>query len=77
MYGASWCGACRSLEAKLAQRNIPFEKIDVDRNREAYDRARAQSGLGPGIPLTHISRDGAKWVQGDDAEAIERAYKGD
>jgi glutaredoxin len=76
VYGASWCGACRSLEAKLAQRNIPFEKIDVDRNRDAYDRARAASGMGSGIPLTNIVRDTVTWVQGDDADAVERAYKG-
>ncbi|MFT3768906.1 MAG: glutaredoxin family protein [Minicystis sp.] len=77
LYGASWCGACRSLEAKLTQRNIPFDKVDVDRNRDAYDRARAQSGLGNGIPLTHIARDTSKWVQGDDADAVERAWKGE
>jgi glutaredoxin len=77
VYGASWCPACRSLEAKLAQRSIPFEQVDVDRNRDAYDRARAASGMGSGIPLTHIAKDTAKWVQGDDADAVERAYKGD
>lgn len=77
LYGASWCSACRSLEAKLAERNIPFDKIDVDNNREAYERARAASGMGSGIPLTHVTKGTSTWVQGDDADAIERAYKGD
>ncbi len=77
VYGASWCGPCRHLEAQLTQRNIPFEVIDVDRNREAWDRARAASGMGSGIPLTSIARDTITWVQGDDADAVERAYKGD
>jgi mycoredoxin len=77
VYGASWCSACRSLEAKLDERRIPFSLIDVDKNREAYDRARRASGMGSGIPLTHITQNTSTWVQGDDADAIERAYKGE
>jgi glutaredoxin len=77
VYGADWCGACKSLEAKLAQRNVPFEKIDVDRNREAYERARTSAGMGNGIPLTHVAKESPRWFVGDDAEGIERAYKGD
>lgn len=77
VYGANWCSACRSLESKLNERRIPFDVIDVDKNREAYDRARSASGMGSGIPLTHIAKGGSRWVQGDDADAIERAYKGD
>lgn len=77
IYGASWCSACRNLEAKLQKRDVPFDKIDVDQNRDAYERARNASGMGSGIPLTHIHRDGDKWVQGDDADAVEHAYRGD
>jgi len=77
IYGASWCSACRSLESKLDTRKIPFSVIDVDKNREAYDKARNASGLGSGIPLTHITEQRAAWVQGDDADAVERAYKGE
>jgi mycoredoxin len=77
IYGASWCSACRSLEGKLDQRRIPFSVIDVDKNREAYDRARKASGMGSAIPLTHITQNGSTWVQGDDADAVERAYKGE
>ena len=77
MYSAGWCPACRSLEARLTERNIPFEKIDVDQNRELYERARNESGMGNGIPLTHITTNTSTWVQGADADAVERAYKGD
>jgi mycoredoxin len=77
VYGATWCSACRSLEAKLDERKIPFSLIDVDKNREAYDRARKASGMGSGIPLTHITQNTSTWVQGDDADAVERAYKGE
>lgn len=77
IYGATWCSACRSLEAKLDTRKIPFSVIDVDKNRDAYDKARNASGLGSGIPLTHITKHRATWVQGDDADAVERAYNGE
>ena len=77
IYGAAWCSACRSLEAKLDQRKIPFAVIDVDKNREAHERAKNASGMGSGIPLTHITQNTSTWVQGDDADAVERAYKGE
>ncbi len=77
VYDASWCSACRSLEAKLTERKIPFDTIDVDKNREAYDRARNAAGMGNGIPLTHIVKSTSTWVLGDDANAVERAYRTD
>lgn len=77
IYGAGWCSACRSLESKLDERRVPYSVIDVDKNGEAYDRARKASGMGPGIPLTHITQNGSTWIQGDDADAVERAYKGE
>lgn len=77
IYGASWCPACRSLESKLRARDVPFDVIDVDTNREAYERARNASGMGPGIPLTNITKSRSTWVLGDDADAVERAYQDD
>lgn len=76
VYGANWCSACKSLEKKLDERRIPFSIVDVDRNPEAHDRAKKASGMGSGIPLTHITQNASTWVQGDDADAVERAYKG-
>ncbi len=77
IYGATWCSACRSLEGKLDTRKIPYSVIDVDKNRDAYDKARNASGLGSGIPLTHITQHRSTWVQGDDADVVERAYNGE
>lgn len=77
IYGATWCSACKSLEGKLDARKIPYSVIDVDKNRDAYDKARSASGMGSGIPLTHITQHRSTWVQGDDADAVERAYNGD
>src|SRR5262245_20851044 len=77
VYGANWCGACKSLEAKLAQKNIPFDVIDVDRQPDAYARARQAAGGPNGIPLTGVRAGGEQtWVVGDNADRIERAYRG-
>ncbi len=77
IYGATWCTACQRLEGKLDARKIPYSVIDIDKNRDAYDKARNASGLGSGIPLTHITQHRSTWVQGDDADAVERAYNGE
>jgi mycoredoxin len=77
IYGATWCSACKSLEGKLDARKIPYSVIDVDKNRDAYDKARSASGMGSGIPLTHITQHRSTWVQGDDADAVEKAYNGE
>lgn len=77
VYGATWCSACKSLEGKLDARKIPYSVIDVDKNRDAYDKARNASGMGSGIPLTHITQHRSTWVQGDDADAVEKAYNGE
>jgi glutaredoxin len=77
MYGAAWCKACKSLEAKLDKKEIPFRVVDVDRNREDYERARAAAGGPRGIPLTGVLSSGEEtWIVGDDADRIERAYRG-
>lgn len=76
VYGASWCGPCRKLEADLKARDIPFDEIDVDRNPQAFERARQATGTGA-IPQTSIDRAGnTVWVVGANADAIERAYRG-
>ncbi|MEM9066948.1 MAG: glutaredoxin family protein [Myxococcota bacterium] len=55
IYGASWCGACRSAAAYLTQRGVPFEEKDIERDpgarTEMQQKARA-AGLQPsGIPV--------------------------
>ncbi len=76
LYGATWCPACKALEATLHERGIPFELVDVDREPSRYEMARKASGTNA-IPLTNIIRGPqVSWIVGNDPDAVERAYKG-
>lgn len=78
MYNATWCSACRALERGLKERDIPFDSIDVDRNPQAFQRAR-DATRSSSIPQTAVARDGSSepiWIIGADVEAVERAYRG-
>lgn len=76
LYGATWCPACKALEATLQERHIPFELVDVDREPQRYEMARRASGTNA-IPLTNIVRGPqVSWIVGNDPDAVERAYKG-
>ena len=76
IYGAKWCSACRSLEHGLGERKIAFDKVDVDENPGAFERARSASGAGSAIPLTSVARSsGTVWIVGADVDAVERAQR--
>jgi glutaredoxin len=77
VYTARWCPACRSLEASLRQRSIPFDKVDVDKDRAAYVAAANAAGKHRGVPLTRVQRGAVvTWVEGADTGGVERAYRG-
>lgn len=69
MYGASWCGPCRSVRAMLDKDQIPYTYTDIDApgGREAYQRARPARR---GIPLLII---GSNKIVGANFEAIRAA----
>ncbi len=78
VYGAKWCSACRALEKGLTERQIAFDRVDVDENPAAFARARAASGAGGSIPLTSIVRTSdTVWVVGADVDAVARAQRND
>jgi mycoredoxin len=35
IYGTEWCGDCRRARRLLDQHNIPYQLINIDRDREA------------------------------------------
>lgn len=74
IYGASWCGACRSAAAFLRERGIEFVERDIERDpgaREAMQRAARAAGVSPsGIPVIDFR---GRVIQGFDRGALERA----
>lgn len=78
VYGATWCPACRALEKGLGERNVPFDVIDVEKNPQAFERARSAAGAGNAIPLTGVAKSTGDtvWIVGADVDGVERAYRG-
>jgi mycoredoxin len=77
VYGAAWCSACKSLEASLKSRGIPFDAVDVDANPGAYSIAKKATGTNA-IPITNILRGPMQsWIVGANPDAVEKAYRGD
>jgi glutaredoxin len=76
IYGASWCGACRSAAAFLRSRNVEFVERDVEREpgaREAMMQAAQRAGVRPnGIPVIDFR---GRVIQGFDRGALERAIR--
>ena len=58
IYGASWCGACRSAAAHRRSRGIPFVERDIEREpgaREEMQRKAQAAGVRPtGIPVIDV-----------------------
>lgn len=77
VYTATWCSACRSLEKSLGERSIPFDTVDVEKNAQAWEKARSAAGAGNVIPLTGVvqSSGGTVWFVGADPDGVERAYR--
>ncbi|MBH0131622.1 glutaredoxin domain-containing protein [Salinibacterium sp. NK8237] len=66
MFGADWCRDCVRSEALLNSLNIDWEKVDVEKDPAAADRAHAISGR-LNIPVVHFT-DGTFQVEPSDKE---------
>lgn len=77
LYTATWCPACKSLDAALRSRGIPFAAIDVDENPAAFAMAKKATGSNA-IPVTNIIRGpNQTWIVGANPDAVEKAYRGE
>src|SRR5947209_3048104 len=56
MYGASWCGPCRTVKAFLTASGVAFQYLDIDQadNRAQFDRV---TGDEKGIPLVLVDEE--------------------
>ena len=73
MFGIQGCGACASLKSKLAGKHVPFQYVDIDSAKQGTVPHEVYGK----VPKTRvIGKTGAvTWVEGDDADKIERAFK--
>ena len=77
MYSASWCGVCKKARRFLEQAGIPFQEIDVDKNRDAHSELQAKArraGISAsGVPVFDV---GGQLIAGFDQRALMRAIDG-
>jgi mycoredoxin len=50
IYGTEWCGDCRRARRLLDQHNIPYQWINIDRDREAERFVLANNGGMRSVP---------------------------
>jgi mycoredoxin len=65
MFGADWCRDCVRSEALLTSLNIEWEKVDVEKDPSAAERAKAISGR-LSIPVVQFT-DGTFQVEPSDS----------
>lgn len=71
MFGASWCGPCRTVRAVLDANKVPYEYLDIDIDTDAGERAyRSKRGAVRSIPLVVV---GNTKVVGADFDALGAA----
>lgn len=73
VFGIQGCGACAGLKSKLAAKHVPFQYVDIDSAKQGSVPHEVYGK----VPKTRvIGKTGAvTWVEGDDADKIERAFK--
>lgn len=75
MFGAEWCSDCRRAKALLDELATEYDYIDLEREADAADRARAISGR-TNIPVIAFP-DGSHLVEPSNAELTERVKASD
>ncbi|MBD9482254.1 glutaredoxin family protein [Pseudomonas sp. PDM14] len=69
LYATSWCGYCAKTRVFLAQQNIPYREVDIEKSasgRKAYEALG-----GRGIPVLDIN---GTIIHGYDPQGIRAAY---
>ena len=68
-YGAMWCGDTRRARRWFDNNNVPYEWIDVDKNKEAEELIKSLNNGMRSIP-TIVFYDGSKLVEPSDAVLV-------
>lgn len=70
VFVTDWCPYCKHLEEQLAEAGIPYQRYNIERDREAQALYRKLGGTG-GVPLSRVN--GRQVVRGADIDAIKAA----
>jgi glutaredoxin len=74
IYGASWCGACKSAAKYFTQKGVPFVEKDIEKEPDARSemlaKAQAQGVNASGIPVIDVK---GTLLGGFDPRAVDRA----
>ncbi len=77
LYGTGWCGYCKKARAWLAERHVPFDDKDVEKDPDAAEelaRKAAAAGLRPqGVPILDVR---GTLISGFNPNAMETALRG-
>jgi glutaredoxin-like protein len=71
MYGANWCGDCRRAKRFLQLHQIPFEWIDIEKDKEA-EKIVLQTNRGMRSIPTIFFADGTILVEPSNAELARK-----
>jgi glutaredoxin len=77
IYGADWCGACRSAASYLRQREVPFVEKNIERDEAALAEMQAKArraGINPsGIPVIDFR---GTMLTGFDPQRLDQLIRG-
>ena len=71
MYGSDWCGDCRRARRFFEQHKIPYEWINIDRDRKAEAYVREVNRGNRSVP-TIVFPDGDILVEPDNDELANK-----
>jgi len=69
VYGAEWCPPCHTVKAYLKSRNVAYEYVNIDEQREKGQEISQKTGWSA-IPIINI---GDEYILGFDRQKIDGA----
>jgi glutaredoxin-like protein len=74
MYGTDWCGDCVRSRKVFATNNIPYQWIDIDKDKTAKQIVRNINNGNSSVP-TIIFPDGTTLVEPSDDELLKQLFR--
>jgi len=71
VYAADWCGDCRRARRFLERHNIPYEWINIDKNKQAEEFVIKANKGNRSVP-TIVFPDGSMLVEPSDSELARK-----